>query len=212
MSVENVSAGSALAGLQPGRLCLLLRRTACRAVPGQHADARRSGMVRRNTRPTKTIQLDRTFISARVTASGRDRISRCGCACPCRCAARRRPPSCTPSGRRSNAQSLEAYITAKAENRLRNETRFQARLINRIAGHHDTSNLMGRRLPAGRRLARLYCYWSDTQPYTNRPDHPILRRTATGYRARPRPRTLRRLWPRHAPRRFRQQQLNAAHR
>jgi hypothetical protein len=38
---------------------------------------------------------------------------------------------------------LQAYIAAKAQNTLRNDARFPARLVSRIAGHHDTVNLMG---------------------------------------------------------------------
>ena len=111
----------------------------------------------------------------RITASGRARISRCGCACPCRCAALRRPPSCTPSGRRLNAPSLEAYIAAKAENTLQQRDAFPGApdQPHRRPSRHVQPD--GRRVPAGRRLARRSCCWPDRSPT---PTGPTIRSCA----------------------------------
>ena len=69
--------------------------------------------------------------------------------------------------------SLEAYLAARQQGALNNETRFQARLINRIAGHHDTSNLMGVAFQQEDGWPPLLLL-TGQQPYANRPDHPIL--------------------------------------
>lgn len=69
--------------------------------------------------------------------------------------------------------SLETYLNARRQNSLNNETRFPARLINRIAGHHDTSNLMGVAFQQEDGFPPLLLL-AGQQPYTNRPDHPIL--------------------------------------
>jgi hypothetical protein len=69
--------------------------------------------------------------------------------------------------------SLEAYLAAKQMGTLNNETRFGARLINRIAGHHDTSNLIGVAFQQEDGWPPIMLL-AGPQPYTNRPDHPIL--------------------------------------
>ena len=68
---------------------------------------------------------------------------------------------------------FENYVRARNEGKLANLRQFSARLLNRLAGHHDTSNLVGvlhdendGELPM--------LLLSGPQPYTNRPDHPIL--------------------------------------
>jgi hypothetical protein len=68
---------------------------------------------------------------------------------------------------------LQAYIAAKAQNTLRNDARFPARLVSRIAGHHDTVNLMGLAFQQEDGWPPLLLL-AGTQPYTNRPDHPLL--------------------------------------
>jgi len=74
---------------------------------------------------------------------------------------------------------LEAYIAAKAQNTLRNEARFKARLVSRIAGHHDTANLMGLAFQQEDGWPPLLLL-AGTQPYTNRPDHPLLQEQRQG--------------------------------
>jgi hypothetical protein len=74
---------------------------------------------------------------------------------------------------------LEAYIAAKAQNTLSNEARFKARLVSRIAGHHDTANLMGLAFQQEDGWPPLLLL-AGTQPYTNRPDHPLLQEQRQG--------------------------------
>ena len=69
--------------------------------------------------------------------------------------------------------SLEAYLAAKQTNTLDNKSRFGARLVSRIAGHHDTSNLMGIAFQQKDGWPPLLLL-AGPQPYTNRPDNPII--------------------------------------
>ena len=62
---------------------------------------------------------------------------------------------------------------------LRNEARFKARLVSRIAGHHDTANLMGLAFQQEDGWPPLLLL-AGTQPYTNRPDHPLLQEQRQG--------------------------------
>ena len=68
---------------------------------------------------------------------------------------------------------FEAYVAAKNAGTL-DDTRYViARLGNRLAGHHDTSNLMGaafEQTDGGPPVMLLV----GPQPYTNRPDHPLI--------------------------------------
>ena len=68
---------------------------------------------------------------------------------------------------------FEAFLEAKATNNFNSKTYFPARLISRIAGHHDTANLMGaafQQEDGGPPLLLLV----GPQPYTNLPDNPII--------------------------------------
>ena len=69
--------------------------------------------------------------------------------------------------------NLETYLSDKQKGALSQNNRFGARLVNRLAGHHDTSNLVGVAFqePDGGPPILLL---AGPQPYTNRPDHPIL--------------------------------------
>ena len=72
-----------------------------------------------------------------------------------------------------NRANFEAYIVAKAAGTLDETKHVPARLSNRLAGHHDTSNLVGfafEQADGGPPLLLL----TGPQPYTNRPDHPLI--------------------------------------
>jgi hypothetical protein len=68
---------------------------------------------------------------------------------------------------------LEAYLKAKAAGSLNNNHRFGARLINRVSGHHDTTNLVGLAFQQDDGWPPLFLIMGP-QPYTNRPDHPLI--------------------------------------
>lgn len=122
--------------------------------------------------PDEEIQLDRTFISSNYCVwQGQNFAMRMRLPLQMRGAA---PAAFMYTVWASvERPSLEAYLAAKQQNTLNNETRFQARLINRIAGHHDTSNLMGVAFQQEDGFPPLLLL-AGQQPYTNRPDHPIL--------------------------------------
>lgn len=68
---------------------------------------------------------------------------------------------------------LEAYVRAKATGSMNTSHKFGARLINRIAGYHDTANLVGLAYQQDDGWPPMLVL-QGPQPYTNRPDHPLL--------------------------------------
>lgn len=122
--------------------------------------------------PDDDIQLDRTFISSNYCVwQGENFAMRMRLPLQMRGAA---PAAFMYTAWAAvERQSLEAYLSAKQDNTLSNDTRFKARLINRIAGHHDTLNLMGVAFQQDDGFPPLLLL-AGPQPYTNRPDHPIL--------------------------------------
>jgi hypothetical protein len=68
---------------------------------------------------------------------------------------------------------FENYVKARNEGKLSNLRQFSARLLNRLGGHHDTSNLVGISHEENDGELPLLLL-GGPQPYTNRPDHPIL--------------------------------------
>jgi hypothetical protein len=122
--------------------------------------------------PDEEIELDRTFISANYCVwQGQNFAMRMRLPLQMRGAA---PAAFMytvwAAVERAN---LETYLAARRQNTLNNDTRFPARLVNRIAGHHDTSNLMGVAFQQEDGWPPLLLL-AGQQPYTNRPDHPIL--------------------------------------
>ena len=127
---------------------------------------------RQDYEPDEEIQLDRTFISSNYCVWDGQQF-----------AMRMRLPlqirGASPAAfmytvwAAVDRASLEAYLAAKQMGTLNNETRFGARLINRIAGHHDTSNLIGVAFQQEDGWPPVLLL-AGPQPYTNRPDHPIL--------------------------------------
>jgi hypothetical protein len=122
--------------------------------------------------PDEEIELDRTFISANYCVwQGQNFAMRMRLPLQMRGAA---PAAFMytvwAAVERAN---LETYLADRRQNTLNNDTRFPARLVNRIAGHHDTSNLMGVAFQQEDGWPPLLLL-AGQQPYTNRPDHPIL--------------------------------------
>lgn len=68
---------------------------------------------------------------------------------------------------------FEAYVAAANAGQPDVNAHMGARLVNRIAGYHDTSNLMGVAFPQTDRWPPLLVL-AAAQPYTNRPDHPLI--------------------------------------
>jgi hypothetical protein len=133
---------------------------------------------RQDYEPDEEIQLDRTFISSNYCVWDGQQF-----------AMRMRLPlqiqGASPAAfmytvwAAVDRASLEAYLAAKQMGTLNNETRFGARLINRIAGHHDTSNLIGVAFQQEDGWPPILLL-AGPQPYTNRPDHPILNEQRQG--------------------------------
>lgn len=122
--------------------------------------------------PDEEIDLDRTFISANYCVwQGQNFAMRMRLPLQMRGAA---PAAFMYTVWASVERvNLETYLAARRQNTLNNDTRFPARLVNRIAGHHDTSNLMGVAFQQEDGWPPLLLL-AGQQPYTNRPDHPIL--------------------------------------
>ena len=78
-----------------------------------------------------------------------------------------------------NHADFEAYIAAKNAGRIDENARFPARLVNRIAGFHDTGNLMGFAFPQNDGWPPILVL-AAAQPYTNRPDHPLIDQQRNG--------------------------------
>jgi hypothetical protein len=127
---------------------------------------------RQDYEPDEEIQLDRTFISSNYCVwDGQQFAMRMRLPLQIRGAA---PAAFMYTVWAAvDRASLEAYLAAKQMGTLNNETRFGARLINRIAGHHDTSNLIGVAFQQEDGWPPIMLL-AGPQPYTNRPDHPIL--------------------------------------
>ncbi len=77
-----------------------------------------------------------------------------------------------------NRPDFEAYLDAQRNNRLRNNARAQARLVNRISGFPDTYNLMGstfQQEDGGAPLLLIH----GPQP-DNNPQHPLIQEQRQG--------------------------------
>lgn len=74
---------------------------------------------------------------------------------------------------------FEAYLNAKKAGTLSADNRFGARLVNRIAGYHDTANLVGVGFQQEDGWPPLLLL-AGPQPYTNRPEHPIMQDQRNG--------------------------------
>lgn len=78
-----------------------------------------------------------------------------------------------------NKPDFDAYVAARKAGTLKNDIKFPARLVNRLAGFHDTSNLMGFAFQQDDGWPPLLLLAAD-QPYTNRPDHPLIAEQRNG--------------------------------
>lgn len=70
-------------------------------------------------------------------------------------------------------EDFKAYVHARNTNTLNNNVQFPARLINRLAGYHDTANLVGAAFQQEDGAPPLFLL-TNAQPFTNRPDHPLI--------------------------------------
>lgn len=68
---------------------------------------------------------------------------------------------------------FQNYVEARKANTLGNLRQFGARLVNRLGGHHDTANLVGVAFEENDGQQPMLLL-TGPQPYTNRPDHPLL--------------------------------------
>jgi hypothetical protein len=74
---------------------------------------------------------------------------------------------------------FETYVAAKKANRLNSGIKFPARLVNRLAGFHDTANLMGTAFQQDDVWPPILVLGPE-QPFTNRPDHPLIAEQRNG--------------------------------
>lgn len=68
---------------------------------------------------------------------------------------------------------FQNYVEAWRNGTLANLRQFSARLVNRLGGHHDTANLVGVAFEENDGQLPMLLL-TGPQPYTNRPDHPLL--------------------------------------